>query len=363
MKRYRKIEILLLAALISGLSRAVAQPCPEDPATKKGHWIYNGEEGFYAPSTHPVTLRNKKSVSALLDTIALIIRRYNPEPAGSEAVWYKTFDDESDSVTCPDISFGNYMYNSLYHPYVCSNGVIKADSETATWLFIHVNGFWPSGCTLQHEFNKSLGEKLFTLPPQRGTLGGYPVFEPTPKGEEDSPWLLFYSVLIHQPGKLPYIPVTKGELFDLYEKLIQSKQKEYQEGIEFQRKNMGEEWYNERTESVKKQFEEIRSNLTALKKLYTKELNQPAILKSWDYTLRTIEIADPTQKKFFTTANRGYQLVRTNPDYMDQKQEKWKPQFMWVEWRKPVAMKNAIELDRVMKEKFDFKELGNLLTK
>lgn len=92
-------------------------------------------------------------------------------------------------------------------------------------------------------------------------------------------------------------------------------------------------------------------------------MNQPAILRSWVYTIRDIEIADPTQKKFFTTANRGYQLVRANPDYMDQTQEKWKPQFIWVEWLKVVGLQNSAELDKVMREKFDFTKLGDLLTK
>lgn len=98
-----------------------------------------------------------------------------------------------------------------------------------------------------------------------------------------------------------------------------------------------------------------------LRKLYEKELSQPAILRSWEYTIRTMEIADPTQRKLFTTANRGYQLVRANPDYMDQTQEKWKPQYMWVEWYKPVSMANAAALDKVMREQFQWQELGKLL--
>lgn len=338
-----------------------AQPCPEDPAQKKGVWKNYPDAGLAGFEVHPVTLKYKAQIGQVLDTIVKLFIKYNPEPLGSEARWEKSLRTEDDSITSPDPSFTNYMYTCGYFPYICSKGTVKALGQTDTWVYLQVNGFWPSGYRLQHEFNNALNERLFTLPPQRGTLGGYPVFEPIPKGEEDSPWLLFYSVLIHQPGKLPYVPVTKGEFFDLYEKLIQIEEKEYQDGVASERKNMGEEWYNEQTERVKKQFEGIRENLRLLRKLYEKELSQPAILRSWDYTIRTLEITDPTQKKFFTTANRGYQLVRANPDYMDQTQEKWKPQFIWVEWYKPLAMKNAIELDRVMREEFDFSELGKLL--
>jgi hypothetical protein len=261
------------------------------------------------------------------------------------------------------------MYTGGYFPCICSKGTVKAYTQTDTWIYLHVNGFWPSGHMFQHEINKALGEKLFTLPPQRGILGGYPVFEPIPKGEEDSPSLLYYSVLVHHPGKLPYTPITKREFFDILKSHVDAEEKKalYRADIKnatpYQIKNNGEEFYAEAMERVIKQYQSIRSNLTQLEKLYEKEMSQPAILRTWEFTIRTLEIADPTQRKLFTTANRGYQLVRSNPDYMDQTQEKWKPQFMWVEWLKPLAMKNAIELDRVMREQFDFKELGNLLTR
>jgi hypothetical protein len=246
---------------------------------------------------------------------------------------------------------------------------VKAFSQTDTWVYVHVNGYWPSGHMIQHQMNNALGERLFTLPPQRGTITGFPVFEPIPKGEEDTPWLLFYSVLVHHPGKLPYIPITKREFFDILKRYIDAEEKkavynsDIRNATQYQIKNNGEEFYGEAMERVIKQYQGIRSNLTQLEKLYEKEMSQPAILRTWEYGIRDIEIADPTQKKLFTTANRGYQLVRANPDYMDQTREKWKPQFMWVEWYKPLAKQNAIELDKVMREKFDFKELGNLLTR
>lgn len=355
--------LLILVIVLSGIIKVWAQPCPENPATKKGIWKKDPDKNYYEPTVHPETKKNKAAISRVLDSIANIFIRSNPEPEGSYARWYKYFEPENDSVTTPNLAFTNYQFISLFLPYVCEKGVIKPTTETDVWIYVHVNGFWPSGNVLLHEMNSALGEKLFTLPPQRGTLGGYPVFEPIPKGEWDNPWLIFYSVLVHKPGKLPYVPVTKAEFFELNRKLIEVKEKEYKAGIERQRKNMGEKWYTERADQIKKQFQGMRDNLEQLMKLYEKELNQPAILRQWDWTIRGIEIANPTQKNLFTTANRGYQLVRANPDYMDQAQEKWKPQFMWVEWFKPLAKANGLALDKVMHEKFDFKELGKLLTK
>ena len=354
--------MILLAALVFCILQVTAQNCPENPETKKGVWKKDPDKNYYGPTVHPETKKNKDVIGIVLDSIAKIFIRSNPEPVGSYARWYRYFDTENDSITSPDPSFTNYQFVSLLLPYICQNGVVKPFSLTDTWIYVHVNGYWPSGHTLQHEMNDALGEKLFTLPPQRGTLGGYPVFEPISKGEKDSPWLIFYSVLVHHPGKLPYVPVTKAEFFELNRKLIEVKEKEYKAGIEYERKNMGEDWYTQRADQIKNQFEGMRDNLEQLMKMYEKEMNQPAILREWDWTIRGIEIADPTQKKLFTTANRGYQLVKANPEYMDQSQEKWKPQFMWVEWFKVVSKSNSLELDKVMHEQFDFTELGKLLT-
>lgn len=363
MKSTWKRKLIPSAVLVICMLQATAQNCPEKPETKKGTWGKEPEKNYYAPKIHPEIKKNKAAISGVLDSIANVFIRSNPEPVGSYAKWYKYFDVEDDSVTTPDLAFANYQFISMFLPYICENGVVKPFSLTDTWIYVHVNGFWPSGSVLQHEMNDALGEKLFTLPPQRGTLGGYPVFEPIPKGEKENLSLIFYSVLIHQPGKLPYVPVTKGEFFVLNRKLIDKKEVEYKAGIDRQRKNMGEDWYTERADQIKKQFQGIRDNLDQLKKLYEKELDQPAVLRTWEWTTRNIEIANPTQKTLFTTANRGYQLVRTNPEYMDQSQPKWKPQFMWVEWYKPLAEANAQELDKVMHEQFDFKKLGKLLTK
>jgi hypothetical protein len=47
---------------------------------------------------------------------------------------------------------------------------------------------------------------------------------------------------------------------------------------------------------------------------------------------------------------------------MDQKHEKWKPQFVWLGWYKPVAKAIAIALDKALREQFNFTELEKLLT-
>jgi hypothetical protein len=362
MERRLKTGIVFLILMLFRVTIIIAQNCPENPDTKKGVWIQNKDGGFNDNRAHPEALKNKKNVSMVLDSIAGLLKKYNPQPEGSYAKWIRLLKTDLDSVSSPDPAFANYEIESWFLPYICNKGLVEPFNVTDTWLYVDVNDYWCSGHTLQHEMNDALGEKLFTLPIQAGTLGGYPVFEPTPKGEKDSPWLVFYSVLIHQPGKLPYVPVTKHEFFEINRKLIDKKETEYKAGIERQRKSMGEDWYTERVGQIKKQFQGMRDNLDQLMKLYEKEMDQPAILRQWEWELRGIEIANPTQKKLFTTANRGYQLVRANPDYMDQSQAKWKPQFMWVEWFKVVGKPNSVALDKVMHEQFDFKELGKLLT-
>jgi hypothetical protein len=366
MKRHLICTLILAICFSESL---YAQKCAEEPTQKKGVWKRESDTGLEGFEVHPATVKYKKQVSTFLDSIANLFIKYNPQPIGSEVMWFKDLRTDWDSITSPDPSFTNYEFVGVYHPYICSNGTVKAYSQTDTWVFLQANGFFHSGFMRQQEINNALREKLFTLPPQRGSLGGYPVFEPIPKGEEDSPWLLYYSVLVHQPGKLPYTPITKGEFFDILKRHADAEEKKdlYNADIKnatpYQIKNNGEEFYAEAMEMRTKQYQGIRSNLTQLEKLYEKEMSQPAILRTWEFSLRDLEIADPTQKKLFTTANRGYQLVRSNPAYMDQSQEKWKPQFIWVAWWKPLAMQNAHELDKVMKEKFDYGELGKLLTR
>lgn len=356
-----KKYVLLSALAIASIMQGRAQDCAEDPTLKTGIWKKDPDKNYYAPTVHPATLKNKAAISTVLDSIASVFIQSNPQPVGSYAKWYKYFTTDWDSVTSPDLSFTNYQFISLFLPYICEKGVVKPFSLTDTWLYVHVNGFWPSGHTLQHEINERLGENLYTLPPQRGSLGGYPVFEPVPKGEKDDPWLIFYSVLIHRPGQLPYVPLTKREFFQINRRLIAGMEKEYQAGVARQRKNMGEDWYRERTEKIKEQFDGIRNNLDQLEKLYAGEMDQPAILRTWEWTIRNLEIANPAQKNLFTTANRGYQLVRSNPGYMDPRQPKWKPQFMWVEWYKVVSKPNSLAMDKAMHEKVDFTRLGALL--
>jgi hypothetical protein len=364
----KRLFILLFMAL-GTIFFVQAQNCPEEPAQKKGVWKNYPDDGLDGFELHPVTMKYKAQIGHELDSIVKLFIKYNPAPTGSEAKWKRSLRTEWDSLTSPDPSFTNYMYTGGYFPYICSNGVVKAFSQTDTWVYVHVNGFWCSGYTIQHEINNALGEKLFTLPPQRAMLKGYPVFEPIPKGETDSPWLVFYSVLIHKPGKLPYTTVTKREFFDLYKRLVDASEKKelYSYDIKnasaYQIKNNGEDWYRIQSERVKKKYQDINNNLRKLEKVNEKEMDQPAILRGWDCTVRTIEIANPEQNDLFTTAASGFQLVRANPSYMDRKQEKWKPQFIWVEWQKVVGLQNSAELDKVMREKFDFTKLGDLLTK
>lgn len=362
MSTIRIKNVLFACILFFEVFNVKAQNCPENPETRKGKWFHNKDGGFNDKNAHPEALKNKKHISVVLDSIAGLLIKYNSQPEGSYAKWVKLLKTDIDSVTSPDPGFANYELESWFLPYKCNKGNVEPFNATDTWLYVDVNDYWCSGHIIQHEMNDALGEKLFTLPPQRGELGGYPVFEPVPKGEKDSPWLIFYSVLIHKPGKLPYVPVTKGEFFELNRKLIDVKEKEYKSGIDRQRTNMGEDWYKERSGQIKKQFQAMRDNVGKLIILYEKELDQPAILGQWEWYLRGIEIADPTQKKLFTTAELGYQLVRANPEYMDQAQEKWKPQFMWVEWFKVVNKPNSMALDKVMHEQFSFQELGQLLT-
>lgn len=359
MKPSHFVLMCLLFALL--FNKTWGQNCLEDPIKKAGDWKKKSYSVPHAPTTNPVTLKNLPAILSTIDSIGALFIKYNPHPVGSEVRWYASVGTLADSLTCPDPAFADYMYNAGFFPYYCSGTIPKTESETKTWIYLSINSYWSSGSTAQHQLNALPGIQWFTLPPQRGSLGGYPVFEPIPIGEVDEPRVLFYSVLIHHPGTFPYLPVTKGEFFEANRLLIERTEKEDLDGLGYQRRNMGEEWYKEQTERVRDLYLMMRKKLTQLIQIYQKELQQPAILRTWEWTIRSLEIANPDQKNLFTTANRGYQLVKANQNYMDQSQAKWKPQFMWVQWSKDLASRNSFELDKIMHEKFDFNALGNLL--
>jgi hypothetical protein len=118
-------------------------------------------------------------------------------------------------------------------------------------------------------------------------------------------------------------------------------------------------------DAIPSEFQALRDKITNLEKLHEKQLNQPAVLTMPYWGFISIENIS-NEKSIFTTPNRGYQLVRVNPEYADPSREKWKPQYMWVSWsvsQEDFYPANTVALDKMIRESFDFDKLGEMLLK
>lgn len=313
--------------------------CAKDAEKKKGSWKKSEEFNYTDPTTEEKRLT--PNMNRVMDAIAELVIKYNPAPTGSQAEWEQWFTRSADTVSRPERSIYTYEFAGKFLPYICDKGKIVASGITDTWMFVRVNRFHPSEITEQHQINAAFGEKIFSLGKQRGTLGGYPYFEPAPTGIRSTPEVLYSTVLISRPGQLPYTPVTKGELLNICKKWLA----------------MAETGKFKATGNVVA----MRTNLDKLFQLNQDEMDKPAIIRSTRWNFNELSNTDPGKQNIFTTPADGYQLLRPNPAYVNTSLSKWKPQFLVVTWYRVTGKTNSTELDKAMKEQFDFKKLGALI--
>ncbi len=313
--------------------------CEKEAEMKKGTWLQSVVYNYEYPT--PNEKRFTPNMEKVMDAIADVVINSNPAPVGSKAEWEKWFIRSGDTVSTPDRFLHSYQFVGKFLPFICNYGKVEPYGITDTWLFIRVNAFHHSEVTQQRQINTTFDDMVFSLGKQAGTLGGYPYFKPEPTGIRQIPAIVYHSVLIHRSGKLPYVPVTRGELLEMCKKWI----------------TMVESGKQKATgNSVS-----MRANLDKLYNLNKDDLDKPAIIQkaAWDFN-ELSNIGSDTQN-IFTTPVNGYQLLRPDFSYVDQSVSKWRPQFMVVSWYKVAGKQNSAELDKVMKEQFDFKKLETLM--
>jgi hypothetical protein len=361
MKNSVHILSILVFVLTPVMVFGQSQECKTSAENKVGELIRIKDvapSGVLSPACYKYT----REATSVVDTIGKMFMKIDPNPIGSHAEWCRVFVP-TDSITTPDHSLANYIYDASYQPYICDAGKIKPNGKANLWVFVGINDTYAAGTTVVKDLNRDLGDSLFTLSPQRGTIGGYPMFYPDAGGDPDNPQREYYSVLIHYPGKLPYIPISKGEFLEMSLKMIDVNEADFFELCEKQTAK-GQQRDPDNEERMRQNYQVMRENIKAQQKLNEKTLSQPAILREPGWSIISIGNTDATER-IFTTANRGYQLVRRNPGYVDKTREKWKPQYIWVKWQKSLSTfypKNTQIFDTVMREKFDFARLGRLLT-
>lgn len=313
--------------------------CEKEAEKKKGTWTQTKVYNYDHPT--PNEKRFTPNMDKVLNAIADLVISSDPAPEGSRVEWEKWFTRSGDSVSTPDPFLHTYEFVARFLPFICKNGKVQPYGITDTWLFIRVNRFFPSEVTQQRQINTATGDKVFSLGKQIGTLDGYTWFEPAPTGIRQIPEVVYNSVLIHRPGKSPFIPVTRGEMLDMCKKWMA----------------IAESGRIKATANVAS----IHANLDKLYDLNKNDLAQPAIIRMPEWNFNTLAGIDPGKQNIFTTPEDGYQLLRPDPSYVDPAVSKWRPQFMVVTWYKVTGKQNSAELDKVMREQFDFKKLGAMI--
>ncbi|MCB0475431.1 MAG: hypothetical protein KDC69_07135 [Flavobacteriaceae bacterium] len=359
--KFKMTAFLALLLLITG-GTMQAQNCKEQ-AENKGLWERNKDTrplGWETVATRKYT----KQITAVVDSIgALFIKSY-PVPFGSKVDWNRVLQP-ADSVTIPDYQLASYLYSAYVLAYRCTDNKITADGETPITIKASVNDYFRSGYEPCIAINKSLHESLFLLPPQQFTIKGYPGFASIADGWSERIVNMRYTVLVHKEGMLPYTPVSIREYFNLMRQVADAeerKEKASLEGLKKMSMNI-----DEGLSKITSQYKNIRDNIARQEQINASKLEKAAILPSVDVSLSPFRNSD-TEARLFTSVNRGYQLVRPNPDYIDKNREKWKPQYIWVSWtvnrnNSPYYGKLTAKLDTMMRTEFDFEKLGEMLIK
>lgn len=314
--------------------------CEKEAEKKKGTWVQSVVYNYEYPT--PNEKRFTPNMDKVMDAIADLVIKSNPAPVGSKVEWEKWFIRSCDTVSTPDPLLHTYQFVGQFLPFICNYGKVEPYGITDTWLFIRVNGFHHSEITQQEQINKFFGDKVFSLGKQRGALSGYPYFEPAPTGIRQIPEVVYHSVLIHRSGKLPYVPLTRGELLDMCKKWI----------------TMVESGKQKATGNAVS----MRANLDKLYNLNKDDLDKPAIIQKAEWDFNELSNVGSDTQNIFTAPDNGYQLLRPDLSYVDQSVSKWRPQFMLVTWYRVAGKQNSAELDKVMKEQFDFKKLEKLIS-
>lgn len=350
---------VLLSLLFAGSAGLQAQDCMQKAKSQPGVWVR--EKNAPPHSEQNASTRNfVRQITAQVDSIcALFIRTY-PHPHGSKVGWTRVLQPP-DSLTLPDPALASYLFSAPFQPYVCQNNKIVPYINANTWLIVSINDYYNSGYIPCKEPNADLHENLFFLPPQRFSLAGFPGFETLAKGTADNPREIRYSVMVHKKAVLPFVPVSRKEFFELCRRMMEVSEEKFRK--EFQHfKDIGIPVSKEDEDRLRDRFSEMRNQLSRQLKLSEKKLEEPAVLISPYLSISDLENA-LSGDLLFTSIQRGYQLVRSNPAYVNRQKEKWKPQFMWVSWsvrHDGFYEENTAQLDNMIRNQFDFGSLEKI---
>ncbi len=353
-----------LSAVVLGLFlmplAAGAQPCEERAAAQPGGWIQGDDTGG---SGSPVTARHREQIRSILDELAALVRAAYPEPAGSQGKITGNWGLEpvSEGLAAYELvaNFKGYGCDRRTNP----DGVVYLYGETATWLYIQINGIWPGPTTFeypQHFLAPDNPEGLVTLRPARvlrtprdpgrkaidATLPASILAFPnlTFEGEYDSTDYSYNRrevsqvVFVTPDGRPPYDPLTIGEFLDLNEARLKAYIAENAQygGVDY--------------------HQELLAGLPALRQRLASRLGETAHLKSFSWSESELAAAAP-----FADAATGYMVARRSARYAAGAGDPYRPRFITVIWRWQPEAPYSVRVHQALRDGLDFTRLQAML--
>lgn len=277
-----------------------------------------------------LTAAQQQAVLKRLDTVHQMLLSAYPVPTGFEALWWKVLhpgDFAGDINVKNSIHIYTYQYRVEFNSYACyankPRDLFCCEPGTSTFE-VSVNDFSYYGSSAGGNEKMTInGLRVYKRYPVKGTWKGYELVH---IGTLESTKRI---VLLHRPGELPYIPVTRKQYLEFCLKYLDEYMDELIKGMN----DMPEG--NPEQKKIKNQtIQRIVNNKKKILKRYEDEmektkaanlLDSPAFIKE----VATIHEGVPI---LTTEEENGGMLFTHNPAYIKKNLPKNVAQFIVVYW-------------------------------
>lgn len=260
------------------------------------------------PPSNGRTLTIKKQ-ELLANFIKWMQQSYTPV-GGIGTYQFKSYSSKEPSFAPAAYGVDFRVWNVSFNPpWVEANGDFKPVSEEYTRYDIIANGI-PGSYAIP--FINTANQYLFTWPPDGYNIKNNPAKGTSLSGNSNTGKFLttvneLNTVFLARGNKLPFIPVTKGELLQLAEDALGRQLQAEKEAVE--NKWPGNIKAQEDAFEYRKQnIEKYRIKIQQLKEKHRNTLNEPAVIRTMQPTIYSFEITpDPfvisrseeTSKQYF----------------------------------------------------------------
>jgi hypothetical protein len=298
-----------------------------------------------------------------LDTVHQMLLKAYPVPTGFEAYWWKVILT-ANLATNLNGENGIPVYTSQYRANFNSYGCYQnkprdlfcCEPGTSTFQ-VYVNDFGAYGSSAGGQQNMMInGLRVYMRYPVKGKWKG---FELVHIGNLESTKRV---VLLHRPGELPYIPVTRKQYLEFCLKYLD-------EFMDKQVKGMNDmpEGTPEQKKIKDETIQRIVNNKKKILKRYEDEMEKTKAAYLLDSPAIILEVASIHDGvPIFTTEDENGKMLYThNPGYIKKNLPKSVAQFITVSWTwsdyLPVGGAAGMYYRKMLEENFPIEKLHALI--